>query len=95
MRLPRMATPRTQATTPSSARERSGRVGNAARLVSRGDPAVPGDLVGLYDWHTFFCTGCGQETSVGREPRQSVEDFALMCSWLYGDPPVCSTCLGG
>lgn len=45
-----------------------------------------------FDWFTFHCNGCGTETYVGREPSQSIEDFALMCEWLYGTPPICSTC---
>ena len=46
-----------------------------------------------FDWHTFYCVGCGQHTAVGREPWQSVADFAQMCEWLFGDPPICSACL--
>jgi len=47
------------------------------------------------DWFTFICSSCGQETFVGREPTQAVEDFACMVEWLYGDPPVCTDCLRG
>lgn len=46
-----------------------------------------------FDWYTFVCAVCGFETSVGRSPEQSVDDFALMVSWMYGDPPVCTVCL--
>lgn len=46
------------------------------------------------DWYSFHCAGCGQETFVGRQAEQSPADFAEMCSWLYGDPPLCSYCLG-
>jgi hypothetical protein len=45
-----------------------------------------------FDWYTFTCAACGELTYVGRDLAQSVEDFALMCWWLYGDPPECSAC---
>ena len=53
----------------------------------------PWDVLEEYDWFTFNCTGCGEETFVGREPEQSVSEFKTMCDWLYGSPPVCSFCL--
>jgi hypothetical protein len=46
-----------------------------------------------FDWFTFHCSSCGQETFVGRDLKQSVADFREMCSWLYGSPPICSHCL--
>ena len=46
-----------------------------------------------FDWFTFHCASCGQETFVGREPVQSVTEFKVMCEWLFGDPPICSFCL--
>lgn len=45
-----------------------------------------------FDWYTFTCVGCGELTHVGRPPYQALEDFWLMCEWLYGRPPVCSAC---
>lgn len=50
--------------------------------------------LGELDWFSFVCATCAEETFVGREPHQSVEDFALMLDWLYGSPPVCSECCG-
>jgi ribosomal protein L37AE/L43A len=44
------------------------------------------------DWFSFVCVACGQETYVAREAVQAVTEFATMCSWLFGDPPVCSFC---
>jgi len=46
----------------------------------------------LLDWRTFHCSWCGEETHVGRDVRQSVEDFVAMNEWVYGDPPVCHGC---
>ncbi len=45
-----------------------------------------------FDWYSFICASCASETHISRELSQTLEDFALMCSWLYGDPPVCSYC---
>lgn len=45
------------------------------------------------EWWTFICTSCADETYVGKEPWQSVEDFAAMLYMLHGDPPVCTACL--
>jgi hypothetical protein len=50
------------------------------------------DWEAAFDWYTFVCAACGEERHVGRDPEQPIEDFALMCQWLYGDPPVCSSC---
>jgi hypothetical protein len=71
----------------------------SGRAATRPDPAAQrASLTGAgcldaLDWFTFVCEGCGQETFVGRELSQSLEDFAQMCDWLYGDPPVCTVCL--
>ena len=45
-----------------------------------------------FDWFSFVCVGCGEHTFIGRDRSQPVEDFALMCEWLFGFPPLCSSC---
>jgi hypothetical protein len=44
------------------------------------------------DWWMFVCSGCGEETFVGKSPGQTLEEFGLVSLMLYGDPPVCSGC---
>lgn len=63
--------------------------GRLAAPVGRPTASVLDQL----DWFTFHCSACGEETFVGRSHDQSVDDFWLMCEWLYGDPPICSPCL--
>src|SRR5579862_197399 len=46
-----------------------------------------------FDSRRFTCAGCATEVVVIRERGQSVEDFALMCEWRFGHPPVCAECL--
>lgn len=56
----------------------------------------PGDVLdgwlSSFDWYTFTCSSCGELTYTSRDPKQSLEDFALMCLWIFGEPPVCSEC---
>ena len=59
--------------------------------ASRSAPRLT-DWPAGFDWYTFVCCWCGQETFVGREREQSLDDFSTMCDWLYGEPPVCSGC---
>jgi len=61
------------------------------RRSSQGPPDAP-FWADAFDWYTFRCVACGEETYVGREPAQTVEDFALVCDWLYGVLPVCTSC---
>jgi hypothetical protein len=78
----------------SSDARRAARTGHRAER-SEGPATVAARFPELeqFDWLAFVCQGCGQETFIGREPTQSIEDFALMCEWLYGDPPSCTNCL--
>jgi hypothetical protein len=46
------------------------------------------------DWRSFVCAWCGEQTFVGREPHQTLLEFAAMSVLLFGDPPVCSRCQG-
>jgi hypothetical protein len=73
------------------ARIRQQRRSHGDRAAGAGTPAVAPTLDDL-DWRCFICSSCGEETFVGRDLSQSVEDFALMCDWLYGYPPTCSSC---
>lgn len=45
-----------------------------------------------FEWYTFVCEGCGEETFVGKSPEQTLEDFGKLSARLYGDPPVCTSC---
>ncbi len=59
--------------------------------------APPSELVSeewaaSFDWFSFVCTSCGQDTYVTRDWSQCVADFYLMCTWIYGVKPVCSAC---
>lgn len=72
---------------------------SAPKRSVRGLDAARGPITGLheldqhFDWYSFVCLGCGEETFVGRDPEQSVVDFGMMMDWLYGERPVCTSCL--
>ncbi|MGO9762517.1 MAG: hypothetical protein ACLP1Q_14775 [Solirubrobacteraceae bacterium] len=65
----------------------------ARSSVGRREAAAGTSALDQFDWYAFVCVGCGEETFVGRQSGQSVEEFARTMSWLYGDPPICSCCL--
>ena len=87
-RTTRQGTPRESGRAATRAPARSAR---SASLPSAGVE----DWRDGFDWYTFVCTGCGEETHVGKSPDQSVEDFSMMTEWIHGDPPLCSACLNG
>jgi hypothetical protein len=45
-----------------------------------------------FDWWAFTCSSCGEQTAIGRDPAQPIDQFSAMCEWILGDPPVCTTC---
>ena len=54
---------------------------------------VEGGWADGFDWYSFICSYCAEEVNLSREFTQPLDDFWLMCSWLYGDPPICTNCL--
>jgi hypothetical protein len=62
----------------------------AGRANGEGTPEAA--ALDALDWWAFTCSACGEQTALGRDPAQSLDDFSLMCEWILGDPPVCSCC---
>jgi hypothetical protein len=50
-------------------------------------------VLDVFDWYAFVCHWCGERSYVGRGPGQGLAEFAQMCMLLFGEPPVCSSCL--
>lgn len=55
-------------------------------------PIGAAELGEAFDWFAFHCHACGEEVVVGRQLSQTVEEFALMIEWIYGEPPLCTYC---
>jgi len=76
-------------------RRPTGRDSGVAPPEPRQDTAAakpPWDVLDRLDWYSFACAGCGERIYVGRASDQTVLEFAQLCYWLYGEPPVCRIC---
>jgi hypothetical protein len=62
----------------------------AGRAIGEGTPQAA--VLDSFDWWAFTCSACGEQTAIGRDPAQPIDQFSAMCEWILGDPPVCTTC---